>query len=30
MHIDETHALQPLEHWSRDELDLPETYPTAL
>jgi hypothetical protein len=30
MHIDETHALQPLEQWSRDELDLPETYPTAL
>jgi erythromycin esterase-like protein len=30
LHIDETHALQPLERWSRDELDLPETYPSAL
>jgi erythromycin esterase-like protein len=29
-HIDETHALEPLETWSRDEADLPETYPTAL
>jgi erythromycin esterase-like protein len=30
LHIDETHAVRPLERWSRDELDLPETYPTAL
>jgi erythromycin esterase-like protein len=30
MHIDETHALQPLEAWSVDEADLPETYPSAL
>jgi len=30
LHVDETHALQPLERWSRDELDLPETYPSAL
>ena len=30
MHIDETHALQPLEQWARDELDLPDTYPSAL
>jgi len=30
IHIDETHALQPLEQWARDQLDLPETYPTAL
>ena len=30
MHIDETHALEPLETWSIDEADLPETYPTAL
>jgi erythromycin esterase-like protein len=30
MHVDETHALQPLEQWARDELDLPETYPSAL
>jgi erythromycin esterase-like protein len=29
-HIDETRALEPLEVWSRDEADLPETYPTAL
>jgi erythromycin esterase-like protein len=28
--IDETHALEPLEAWSRDEADLPETYPSAL
>lgn len=30
LHIDETHALEPLESWSRDEADLPETYPSAL
>lgn len=30
LHIDETHALEPLETWSHDEADLPETYPTAL
>jgi erythromycin esterase-like protein len=30
LHIDDTHALQPLERWSHDELDLPETYPSAL
>jgi erythromycin esterase-like protein len=30
LHIDETHALEPLELWSIDELDLPETYPWAL
>jgi erythromycin esterase-like protein len=30
MHIDETCALEPLETWSIDEADLPETYPTAL
>jgi erythromycin esterase-like protein len=29
-HIDETRALEPLETWSREEADLPETYPTAL
>ncbi len=29
-HIDETHALEPLERWSRDEADMPETYPSAL
>jgi erythromycin esterase-like protein len=30
LHIDETRALEPLEIWSTDEADLPETYPTAL
>jgi erythromycin esterase-like protein len=30
IHIDETHAVQPLERWWRDDADLPETYPTAL
>jgi erythromycin esterase-like protein len=30
LHIDHTHALEPLEPWSVDELDLPETYPSAL
>lgn len=26
-HIDETTALEPLETWAHDEMDLPETYP---
>jgi hypothetical protein len=30
LHIDETHALEPLESWSRDEADLPETNQSAL
>jgi erythromycin esterase-like protein len=30
IHIDETHALEPLEPWAVHEADLPETYPTAL
>jgi erythromycin esterase-like protein len=30
IHIDETHALEPLEPWAVGEADLPETYPTAL
>jgi erythromycin esterase-like protein len=30
IHIDETSALEPLEPWSIDEVDLPETYPSAL
>jgi erythromycin esterase-like protein len=30
IHIDRTHALQPLEAWSRDEADLPETFPTGM
>jgi len=30
IHVDRTHALQPLEAWSRDEADLPETFPTGM
>jgi len=30
LHIDHTHALEPLEPWSIDEVDLPDTYPSAL
>jgi erythromycin esterase-like protein len=30
MHIDQTHALNPLEQWSREETDLPETYPSGI
>jgi hypothetical protein len=30
MHIDHTRALNPLERWSRDEIDLPETYPSGI
>jgi erythromycin esterase-like protein len=30
IHIDETTALQPLEPWSRKDVDLPETYPTGV
>jgi erythromycin esterase-like protein len=30
IHIDHTNALEPLEPWSIDEADLPETYPSAL
>jgi len=30
IHIDETRALEPLELWSRDEADVPETYPSTL
>jgi erythromycin esterase-like protein len=29
VHVDVTRALEPLETWSRHELDLPETYPTG-
>ena len=29
LHIDETHALEPLERWAIDEADLPETYPST-
>lgn len=30
LHIDETTALEPLERWAHDEVDLPETYPSGL
>jgi erythromycin esterase-like protein len=30
IHIDETSALHPLETWARDEVDLPETYPSGV
>lgn len=30
IHIDVTTALTPLERWSREEADLPETYPTGV
>jgi erythromycin esterase-like protein len=30
LHVDETSALEPLERWSRDEVDLPETYPSGM
>ena len=30
LHIDQTSALAPLERWSVDELDAPETYPSGL
>jgi erythromycin esterase-like protein len=30
IHIDITRAVEPLEKWSRHELDLPETYPTGV
>jgi erythromycin esterase-like protein len=30
IHVDETTALEPLEAWSRDEVDLPETYPSGV
>lgn len=30
VHVDDTHALEPLETWSRHEADLPETYPTGV
>jgi erythromycin esterase-like protein len=30
LHIDRTNALAPLEAWSRDEADVPETFPSAL
>ena len=30
LHIDKTSALAPLERWSVDEVDAPETYPSGL
>lgn len=30
VHVDETRAVEPLEKWSRHEIDLPETYPTGV
>jgi erythromycin esterase-like protein len=30
VHIDETSALEPLERWAHDEVDLPETYPSGM
>lgn len=30
IHVDETHALIPLERWAREETDVPETYPTGM
>jgi erythromycin esterase-like protein len=30
IHVDETRALNPLERWSRQDADLPETYPTGV
>ena len=30
VHVDRTHALEPLDRWGRHEIDLPETYPTGV
>lgn len=30
LHIDQTSALEPLERWAYDEIDLPETYPSGM
>jgi len=30
IHYDETRAVEPLERWSRHEVDLPETWPTGV
>jgi erythromycin esterase-like protein len=30
IHVDTTTALNPLERWSREDADLPETYPTGV
>ena len=30
LHIDQTSALEPLERWAHDEVDMPETFPTGI
>jgi erythromycin esterase-like protein len=30
LHIDDTSALEPLERWARDDVDLPETFPSGI
>jgi hypothetical protein len=30
VHVDRTRAVEPLERWGRQEIDLPETYPTGV
>jgi erythromycin esterase-like protein len=30
LHVDQTSALEPLERWAYDEVDMPETYPTGI
>lgn len=30
VHVDRTRALEPLERWSRHDMDLPDTYPTGM
>ena len=30
IHVDDTHALHPLERWAQVESDVPETYPTGM
>ncbi|MGE0361389.1 MAG: hypothetical protein AB7H93_20195 [Vicinamibacterales bacterium] len=30
VHVDRTRALEPLETWSRHEVDLPDTWPTGV
>jgi erythromycin esterase-like protein len=30
IHVDQTSALEPLERWAHDEVDLPETYPSGM
>jgi erythromycin esterase-like protein len=30
LHVDQSSALEPLERWAHDEVDMPETYPTGI